>query len=162
MSKISPCLWFKSEAEEAANFYVSLLPDSGIEMVQRNTVDSPAGKAGTVLVVKFTLAGQHFMALNGNKPFDFNHAVSFMIDCADQAEVDRLWDALLASGGTAEQCGWLKDRYGVSWQIVPTAWVKYIGGPDKAGAQRAMQAMMGMVKLDIEAMKRAYEGKSAA
>ena len=162
MSKISPCLWFAGEAEEAANFYVSLVPDSKIEMVQRNTVDSRAGKAGTVLVVQFTLAGQRFMALNGGKAFDFTHAISFKIDCADQAEVDRLWDGLLADGGTAEQCGWLKDRYGVSWQIVPTALLKYLGGSDKAGAQRAMQAMMGMVKLDIDGLRRAYEGKSAA
>jgi len=162
MSKISPCLWFDGEAEEAAKFYVSLLPDSRIEKVQKNSVDSPAGKAGSVLVVDFTLAGQRFMALNGGKAFDFTHAISFKIDCADQAEVDRLWDALLANGGKAEQCGWLKDRYGVSWQIVPTALVKYLGGSDKAGAQRAMQAMLGMVKLDIAGLKKAYEGKSAA
>ena len=149
MSKISPCLWFDGEAEEAAKFYVSLLPDSKIEHVQKNTVDSPAGKAGSVLVVEFTLAGQRFMALNGGKAFDFTHAISFKIDCADQAEVDRFWDAL-SEGGSVEQCGWLKDRYGVSWQIVPTALVKYLGGPDRAGAQRAMQAMMGMVKLDID------------
>jgi predicted 3-demethylubiquinone-9 3-methyltransferase (glyoxalase superfamily) len=101
MSKISPCLWFSSEAEEAANLYVSLLPDSRIEKVQKNTVDSPAGKAGSVLVVEFTLAGQRSMALSGNKPFDFTHAVSFKIDCTNQAEVDRLWDALLADGGKA-------------------------------------------------------------
>ena len=119
MSKISPCLWFNGEAEEAANFYVSLLPDSRIEKIQRNTIDSPGGKAGTVLVVDFTLAGQRFMALNGGMKMEYTHAVSFMIDCADQAEVDRLWDALLANGGKADQCGWLKDRYGVSWQIVP-------------------------------------------
>jgi predicted 3-demethylubiquinone-9 3-methyltransferase (glyoxalase superfamily) len=161
MSKISPCLWFESEAEEAAKFYVSLLPDSRIEHVQKNTVDSRAGKAGSVLVVEFTLAGQRFMALNGGKAFDFTHAISFKIDCTDQAEVDRTWDAL-AEGGSVEQCGWLKDRYGVSWQIVPTALVKYLGGPDRAGAQRAMQAMMGMVKLDIAGLKNAYEGKPAA
>ena len=162
MSKISPCLWFDGEAEEAANFYVSLLPDSRIEKIQRNTIDGPGGKAGTVLVIEFTLAGQRFMALNGGMKMEYTHAVSFKIDCADQAEVDRLWDALLANGGKAEQCGWLKDRYGVYWQIVPTALMKYIGGSDTAGAQRAMQAMLGMVKLDIEGLKRAYEGKSAA
>jgi predicted 3-demethylubiquinone-9 3-methyltransferase (glyoxalase superfamily) len=143
MSKISPCLWFDGEAEEAAKFYVALLPDSRIEHVQKNTVDSPAGKAGSVLV------------------FDFTHAISFKIDCADQAEVDRYWDAL-SEGGSVERCGWLKDRYGVSWQVVPTALVKYLGGPDRAGAQRAMQAMMGMVKLDIAGLKNAYEGKPAA
>jgi predicted 3-demethylubiquinone-9 3-methyltransferase (glyoxalase superfamily) len=137
------------------------LPDSRIEKVQKNPVDSPAGKAGSVLVVEFTLAGQRFMALNGGTRFEYTHAISFKIDCADQAEVDRLWDAL-SDGGKVEQCGWLKDRYGVSWQIVPTALVQYLGGPDPAGTQRAMQAMLGMVKLDIAGLKRAYEGKSAA
>ena len=162
MSKISPCLWFDGEAEEAAKFYVSLLPDSRIEKVQKNSVDSPSGKAGTALVVEFTLAGQRFMALNGGKRFEYTHAISFKIDCADQAEVDRLWDALSANGGQTERCGWLRDRYGVSWQIVPTALVQYLGGSDRAGAQRAMQAMMQMVKLDIAGLKSAYEGKSAA
>jgi predicted 3-demethylubiquinone-9 3-methyltransferase (glyoxalase superfamily) len=161
MSKISPCLWFDGEAEAAANFYVSLLPDSRIEKVQKNTVDSPAGKAGSVLVVEFTLAGQRFMALNGGVRFEHTHAVSFKIDCADQAEVDRLWDTLSANGGSVEQCGWLKDRFGLSWQIVPTALMHYLGGADAAGAQRAMAAMMEMVKLDIEGLKRAYEGKAA-
>jgi predicted 3-demethylubiquinone-9 3-methyltransferase (glyoxalase superfamily) len=162
MSKVSPCLWFDGEAEEAAKLYVSLLPDSRIESVQKNTVDGPAGKAGTVLVVQFTLAGQSFMALNGGRRFEYTHAVSFKIDCEDQAEVDRLWDALSANGGSVERCGWLKDRFGVSWQIVPSALPKYLGGPDRAGAQRAMQAMLGMVKLDIEGLRCAYEGKSAA
>jgi predicted 3-demethylubiquinone-9 3-methyltransferase (glyoxalase superfamily) len=162
MSKISPCLWFNGEAEEAANLYVSLLPDSRIETVQRNPMDSPGGKAGTVLVVEFTVAGQRFMALNGGMKMEYTHAVSFKIDCADQAEVDRLWNALLANGGEEGKCGWLKDRFGVSWQIVPSVMLKYLGGADKAGAQRAMQAMQGMVKLDIESLKHAYEGKSAA
>ena len=98
------------------------------------------------------------MALNGGMRMDYTHAISFKIDCADQAEVDRLWDGLLAGGGEAVRCGWLKDRYGVSWQIVPTALPTYLGGPDRAGAQRAMQAMLGMVKLDIEGVKKAYEG----
>lgn len=158
MSKVSPCLWYNGEAEEAAKFYVSLLPDSKIETVQRNTVDSPAGKAGSVLVVEFTLAGQRFVALNGGIRMEHTHAISFMIDCADQAEVDRLWDALTANGGQADRCGWLRDRYGLSWQIVPTALPKYLGGPDRAGAQRAMQAMLSMGKLDIEGLRRAYEG----
>jgi predicted 3-demethylubiquinone-9 3-methyltransferase (glyoxalase superfamily) len=162
MSKVTPCLWFASEAEEAANFYVSLLPDSRIETVQRNTTDSPGGKAGTVLVVEFTLGGQRFMALNGGMRMEYTHAVSFKIDCADQAEVDRLWDALLTGGGEPSRCGWLRDRYGVSWQIVPTALPKYLGGSDRAGAARAMQAMLKMVKLDIEGLRRAYEGQSAA
>ena len=162
MSKISPCLWFDGEAEEAAKFYVSLLPDSRIENIQKNTVDSPAGKAGSVLVVEFTLAGQSYLALNGGTRFEYTHAISFSIDCANQVEVDRLWDALSANGGAVEQCGWLKDRYGVSWQIVPAVLMKYLSGPDAAGAQRAMQAMMQMVKLDIAGLRQAYEGKSAA
>jgi predicted 3-demethylubiquinone-9 3-methyltransferase (glyoxalase superfamily) len=162
MSKICPCLWFNGEAEEAAKFYVSLLPDSRIETIQRNSVDGPSGKAGSVLVVEFTLADQRFMALNGGMRVEYTHAVSFKIDCDDQAEVDRLWDALLSDGGQASRCGWLKDRYGVSWQIVPTALPKYLGGADREGAKRAMQAMMGMIKLDIEGLRRAYEGRPAA
>ena len=115
MSKISPCLWFDGEAEEATKFYVSLLPNSRIEKIQKNTIDSPSGKAGSVLVVDFTLAGQRFMALNGGVKMEYTHAISFKIDCDDQAEVDRLWDALLANGGRAEQCGWVRDRYDVAW-----------------------------------------------
>lgn len=157
MSKIRPCLWFDGEAEEAAKFYVSLLPDSRVERVQRNVMDSPAGKAGTVLVVDFTLAGQRFLALNGGMRFEYTHAVSFEVDCADQAEVDRLWDAL-SDGGKVEQCGWLKDRYGVSWQIVPTVLPELLGDPDPAKAQRVMQAMLQMIKLDIAGLKAAYEG----
>jgi len=162
MSKISPCLWFNGDAEEAANFYVSLLPDSRIESVQRNPIDGPSGKAGSVLVIEFTVAGQRFMALNGGMKVDYSMAVSFKIGCEDQAEVDHLWSAILANGGAEDRCGWIRDRWGLSWQIVPNAMMKYLGGSDKAGAQRAMQAMMGMVKLDIEGLKRAYEGKSAA
>ena len=159
MSKIAPCLWFDTEAEEAAKFYVSLLPNSRIGKIQRNPIDTPAGKAGSVLVVEFTLAGQEFMALNGGQRLEHTHAISFKIDCADQAEVDRLWDALSSNGGAAVQCGWLRDRYGVSWQIVPSIMLKLLGGPDRAGAQRAMQAMMKMVKLDIAALQKAYDGR---
>jgi predicted 3-demethylubiquinone-9 3-methyltransferase (glyoxalase superfamily) len=158
MSKISPCLWFDGEAEEAANFYVSLLPNSRVEHVQKNVMDGPGGKAGTVLVVEFTLAGQRFMALNGGRRFEYTHAISLKIDCADQAEVDRLWDAL-SKGGKTEMCGWLKDRYGVSWQIVPSVLPDLMGDPDPAKAQRVMQAVLGMVKLDIAGLKRAYEGR---
>ena len=137
-------------------------PIPKIEKVQKNTIDSLSGKSGSVLVVEFTLAGQRFMALNGGKRFEYTHAVSFKIDCADQTEVDRLWDGLCVNGGQAEGCGWLRDRYGVFWQIVPTALLQYLGGPDRAGAQRAMQAMLQMTKLDIAGLKKAYEGKSAA
>src|SRR3546814_14696039 len=145
MSKISPCLWFASEAEEAAKFYVSLLPDSRINHIQKNVSDSPAGKADSVLVVDFTLAGQRFMALNGGMRFEYTHAVSFHVDCADQAEVDRLWDTL-SDGGSVEQFGWLKDRYGVSWQIVPTVLSKMLTDPDPAKAPRVMQALPPMIK----------------
>ena len=159
MSKVSPCLWFDGEAEEAAKFYVSLMPNSKIETVQKNSVDSPAGKAGTVLVVEFTLAGQRFMALNGGMKYDYTPAISFKIDCADQAEVDRLWDGLSGNGGQEVRCGWVRDRYGISWQIVPSVLPQLLGGPDRAGAQRAMQAMLKMVKLDIAALQKAYDGR---
>ncbi len=158
MSKIAPCLWFKKEAEEAANFYVSLLPDSKIDHVQKNAGDSPGGPDGSVLVVEFTLAGQRFMALNGGISFEYTHAISFHIDCKDQVEVDRLWDRL-ADGGSIEQCGWVKDRYGVSWQIVPTILSKLLADPDPQKAQRVMQAMLGMVKIDIATLERAYAGE---
>jgi predicted 3-demethylubiquinone-9 3-methyltransferase (glyoxalase superfamily) len=158
MSKISPCLWFDGEAEEAANFYVSLLPDSRVEKVQKNPVDGPAGKAGTVLVVEFTLAGQRYMALNGGMRVEYTRAISFKIDCADQAEVDRLWDALSSNGGKVERCGWLRDRYGLFWQIVPSMLPELLGGSDRAGAERAMQAMLQMVKLDIAALRKAHDG----
>ena len=157
MSKISPCLWFDGEAEEAANFYVSLLSNSRIDQVQRNVTDSPAGKAGTVLTVAFTLAGQRFLALNGGTRFEYTPAISFMVDCAHQAEVDRLWDAL-SDGGAPNRCGWLKDRYGVSWQIVPTVLPKLLGDRDRVKAQRVMQAMLQMSKLDIAALEAAHAG----
>jgi predicted 3-demethylubiquinone-9 3-methyltransferase (glyoxalase superfamily) len=158
MSKISPFLWFGDEAEEAANFYVSLLPDSKVEKIQRSNVDTPSGKAGSVLVVQFTLAGQKYLALNGGMRFEFTPAISFVIDCADQTEVDQLWEGLTANGGSPGQCGWLKDRFGVSWQIVPSVLPKLLGGSDSAGAKRAMQAMMQMQKLDIAALQKAYDG----
>jgi predicted 3-demethylubiquinone-9 3-methyltransferase (glyoxalase superfamily) len=155
MSKIAPCLWFDGEAEEAARFYVSLLPNSRIDHVQKNVTDSPAGKAGSVLIVKFTLAGQGFLALNGGTRFEYTPAISFQVDCADQAEVDRLWDGLSA-GGAVERCGWLRDRYGVSWQIVPSVLPQLLGDPDPAKAQRVMQAMLQMVKLDIAGLQAAH------
>jgi predicted 3-demethylubiquinone-9 3-methyltransferase (glyoxalase superfamily) len=155
MSKIAPCLWFDGEAEEAAKLYVSLLPDSRIDHVQKNVTDSPAGKAGSVLIVKFTLAGQRFLALNGGTRFEYTHAISFQVDCADQAEVDRLWDGL-SDGGSTERCGWLRDRYGVSWQIVPSVLPQLLSDPDPAKAQRVMQAMLQMVKLDIAGLQAAH------
>lgn len=161
MSKISPCLWFDGSAEEAATFYVSLVSNSRIERVQRNVMDNPSGKAGTALLVEFTLAGQRFLALNGGMKIDYTNAVSFVIDCADQTEVDRLWGALLANGGSPIQCGWIKDRYGVPWQIVPRALMQLLADSDPARARRAMQAMMNMVKLDVAALERAADGRPA-
>ncbi|HEY1606112.1 MAG TPA: VOC family protein [Allosphingosinicella sp.] len=159
MSKITPCLWFDGKAEEAANFYASLLPDSRVDKVHRAAADTPSGPAGSVLFVEFTLAGQTFQGLNGGPQFPFTQAVSFSIACEDQAEVDRLWDALIADGGKPVQCGWLEDRYGLSWQIVPKAMGRLMLGDDPAGAKRAMEAMMKMVKLDIAELERAYRGE---
>jgi predicted 3-demethylubiquinone-9 3-methyltransferase (glyoxalase superfamily) len=158
MSKITPCLWFDAVAEDAANFYVSLLPDSRIDKILRSPADNPSTPAGAVLLVEFTLAGEPFLGLNGGPQFPFTEAVSFSIECEDQAEVDRLWEALTADGGRPVACGWLKDRYGLSWQIVPKAMGRLIGGDDPAGSKRAFEAMMDMVKLDIAELERAYRG----
>ncbi len=157
MPGITPCLWFDGRAEEAAEFYTSVFPDSRILSVSRAPADNPSTRAGEVLIASFTISGQRFTGLNGGPQFPFTEAVSFEIDCADQAEVDRYWDALVAGGGEHGQCGWLKDRFGVSWQVVPRQMGDYLGGPDPAGCARAMQAMLGMTKLDIEGLRRAYE-----
>jgi predicted 3-demethylubiquinone-9 3-methyltransferase (glyoxalase superfamily) len=162
MSKIAPCLWFNGQAEEAAAFYTRLFPDSRIEKVVPSASDTPSGEKGTVLTVDFTLSGQQFVGLNGGPDFTFSEAISFVVDCADQAEVDRYWDALVEGGGEHGPCGWLKDRFGVSWQVVPRQLQEYIQGPDPAGAERAMQAMLQMSKLDVEALRRAYEGAPAS
>lgn len=154
MSKIVPCLWFDGRALEAAEFYVTLLPDSRIDAILRSPVDYPAGRKGDVLTVDFTLAGQAYVALNGGPEFAFNEAVSFQIYCEDQAEVDRLADVLSAVP-EAEQCGWVKDKFGLSWQIVPKALMRLISGPDAAKAGRAMQAMMTMKRIDIAEIERA-------
>ncbi len=158
MSKISPCLWFDGTAEEAAQFYTSILPDSRIESLQRAPADNPSTEGGAVLTVNFTLAGQQFIGLNGGLEFAFNEAISFSIDCADQAEVDRLWDALVEGGGEHSVCGWLKDRFGVSWQVIPRQLSELLGGPDREGAAHAMQAMLQMTKIDVAKLREAYEG----
>ncbi|MDB5672327.1 MAG: uncharacterized protein JWO25_3286, partial [Alphaproteobacteria bacterium] len=152
MSKITPCLWYDGNGEEAANLYVSLLPDSRIRNVQRAPADNPSTSEGAVLVVEFTLAGQDYMALNGGPHFKFTEAVSFVIQCEDQGEVDRLWDALIADGGQPSQCGWLKDKFGLSWQITPKILPQFLADPDPERARRAFQAMMGMTKIDIAAL----------
>lgn len=150
MQKIRPCLWFDDQAEEAATFYVSVFGgDSRIEKVTR----WPEGteSAGSVLTVDFVLIGQEYLGLNGGPQFHFSEAVSLSVDCADQEEVDRLW-AKLTEGGEESMCGWLKDRYGLSWQIVPRALPELLGGPDRARADRAMKVMMGMRKLDVRTL----------
>jgi predicted 3-demethylubiquinone-9 3-methyltransferase (glyoxalase superfamily) len=162
MARITPCLWGDGNAEEAARFYVTLFPDSHVDGVQRALADNPSGRAGDVLLVSFTLAGQPFTALNGGPQFPFTEAVSFLIDCEDQAEVDRLWNALIAGGGSAGQCGWLKDRFGLSWQVVPRQLGELLGSPDRERAGRAMEAMLKMSKIDVEALRRAFEGEPAA
>jgi len=156
MDRIVPCLWFDGQAEEAANFYVTLLPDSRVDGVHRSPADYPSGKAGDVLTVEFTLAGRSFVGLNGGPEFPFTEAVSLQIPCEDQAEVDRLWEALLANGAQAVACGWIKDRWGLSWQIFPRTLTEMLASTDRDAARRAMEAMMAMVRIDLAALERAY------
>ena len=156
MSKVAPCLWFEHDAEAAAAFYCSLLPDSRIDRVQKAPVDNPSSREGDVLLVEFTLAGRRFQALNGGQGIAPSWAVSLAISCDDQAEVDRIWDAF-ADGGTPQKCGWITDRWGFSWQVVPRAMSELLGDADPARARSAMQAMMGMVKLDLAALRAAAD-----
>ena len=151
-----PFLWFDGQAEAAAALYVDVFPDSRIDNVSRYGEAGP-GEPGTVLTVDFTLDGQRFVALNGGPQFRFTEAVSFQIPCADQAEVDHYWDRL-SEGGEESRCGWLKDRFGLSWQVVPTALPELLGDPDPDRANRAMQAMLGMRRLDIAALRAAADG----
>jgi len=157
MASLSTCLWFDKQAEEAANFYVALLPNSRIDKVNRSPADYPNGKAGDVLVVEFTLDGRPYLALNGGPNFTFDEAISMVLTTEDQAETDRYWEALLADGGQPSQCGWLKDRFGLSWQVTPRQLPKLLGDPDPARAKRAMEAMMDMVKIDVAALERAAD-----
>jgi predicted 3-demethylubiquinone-9 3-methyltransferase (glyoxalase superfamily) len=157
LQKITPHLWYTKEAEEAARFYASIFPDSHVDRVTALPAESPSGPAGSVNVVEFTLFGQSFMAMGAGPLDPFNHAISFAVMCEDQAEIDRYWDALLA-GGAPERCGWLKDRYGVSWQIVPTVLGEMMAHPDRDKARRAAEAMLQMVKLDVARLKAAFEG----
>ncbi|HEX6144260.1 MAG TPA: VOC family protein [Geminicoccaceae bacterium] len=153
-SKIVPQLWFIESAKEAAEFYVGVFPNARIDRVTSLPADSPSGPAGSVEVVDFTLAGQPFVAFAAGRFDPFNHAISFTVRCEDQAEVDHYWNALL-EGGTAEQCGWLKDRFGVSWQIVPVALGDYVADPDRAKARRVAEAMLKMGKIDLERLHEA-------
>ena len=157
--KVYPCLWFDGKAEEAANFYVSLIPDSRVDNVWRSPADTPSGPEGMVLLVDFTVGGQQLQGLNGGSDFTFNEAVSLVIECDDQAEVDRLWEALTADGGEPGPCGWVKDRFGLSWQITPRELNEMLQSDDADGARRAMQAMLAMGKIDLAACRRAFEGQ---
>ena len=161
MPQITTCLWFDGKALEAAEVYVSVFPNARITDVQRSLVDTPGDGANTgdVLTVAFELDGKPFLGLNGGPAFQFNEAISLMIDCDDQAEVDYYWDAFLNAGGTPSACGWLKDRFGLSWQVTPKGLLEMIRDPDAAKAKRAFEAMMGMVKLDIAALRTAFEGQ---
>jgi len=153
MRKITPFLWFDNQAEEAMNFYVSVFKNSEVGSVQR------AGPDGPVISVTFRLEGQDFMALNAGPEFKFNEAISFFVDCKTQEEVDELWEKLTADGGEEGRCGWLKDKYGLSWQIIPSTLGELMGDKDTEKANRVMQAMLKMNKIDIAGLKRAYEGR---
>lgn len=162
VQRITPCLWFDDQAEEAVAFYTSIFKNSRTVSVSRY---GEAGKeihgrpAGSVMVVAFELDGQAFTALNGGPVFKFNEAISLQVSCETQDEVDYYWERLSAGGDkSAQQCGWLKDKYGVSWQVVPTVLAEMVGDPDSAKSQRAMQAMLQMKKIDIAALKKAYAG----
>jgi predicted 3-demethylubiquinone-9 3-methyltransferase (glyoxalase superfamily) len=156
MQKITPFLWFDSNAEEAANFYVSIFKDSKVTSVQRYG-DAGPGPKGSVMSLEFQLEGQQFMALNGGPHFKFTPAISLFISCEAQEEVDALWERLLV-GGVPQQCGWLQDKFGLSWQIIPAALGRLMADPDPVRSARVMQAMMKMVKIDVAELKRAHQG----
>jgi len=154
--KIVPSLWFDTQAEEAAQYYIDVFGGGRVLSVARYPEGAP-GPAGSVMSVEFEITGQRFIGINGGPQFPFTEAVSFQVDCADQAEVDRYWDRLIGDGGEESQCGWLKDRYGLSWQIVPVGMDELFADPDPARAQRAVQAMLGMTKLDVAALRAAAD-----
>ncbi|MBW5483885.1 VOC family protein [Streptomyces bambusae] len=151
------CLWFDGNAEEAAAYYVSVFKDGRIGRTARYTEAGP-GPAGSVMVVEFEINGQKFVALNGGPAFTFNEAVSFQIPCADQAEADHYWDVLIGDGGEGGPCGWLKDRFGLSWQVFPAEAIDLVGDPDPERAARATRAMMTMKRIDVAEMRKAAEG----
>ena len=151
------CLWFDGRAREAATFYTSIFPDSALDDNWIAPTDTPGNKQGEEIVVNFQIFGRPFIALNGGPQFPHSEAISFQIPCANQSEIDMYWELLLADGGQESQCGWLKDKFGVSWQVTSPEMMNYLGGADAQGAQRATQAMLGMKKIDLAAMKRAYE-----
>ena len=156
--KIAPCLWFDNNAEDAAAFYARTFPDSRVDAVHRSPSDYPNGKEGDVLTVEFTVLGMPFLGLNGGPAFTFDEAISFQVYTHDQAETDRYWNAIVNDGGEESDCGWCKDRFGLSWQITPRALMDAIASPDRAAAKRAMDAMMQMKKIDIATIEAAVRG----
>ena len=157
--RITTCLWFNGQAREAANFYTSILPDSAVADNWIAPTDTPGNVQGEEIVVNFKIFGQDFIGLNGGPQFPHSEAISFQIPCADQAEIDRYWELLTADGGSESQCGWLKDKFGVYWQVTSPEMMNYLGGSDSEVSQRATQAMLEMKKIDLAAMARAYAGE---
>jgi predicted 3-demethylubiquinone-9 3-methyltransferase (glyoxalase superfamily) len=158
IAKNTICLWYEHAAEEAAQFYAKIFPDSSVGSIQRAPGDYPDGKEGSVLVVQFTVLGIPCIGLNGGPMFKHNESFSFQIATADQAETDRYWNAIVGNGGQESQCGWCKDKWGLSWQITPTALTKGMADPDHAAAKRVFEAMMGMKKIDVAAIEAARRG----
>jgi predicted 3-demethylubiquinone-9 3-methyltransferase (glyoxalase superfamily) len=164
MQKITPCLWFDGKAEEAAKFYVSVFKDSRIEVINRYGEDGAKASGmpeGSVMTVKFQIIGEEFLALNGGPRFKFSPAVSFIVSCGTQEDIDHLWEKLPEGGGATEECGWLMDKYGVSWQIVPTVLEELLSDPDPVISERVIRAMLKMKKLDIRTLEHAYNGEDA-
>ena len=159
VQKIVPSLWYTKEAEEAARFYATVFPDSRVDRVSALPAESPSGPAGSVKIVEFTLFGQSFMAMSAGPHDPFNDAISFTVNCASQAEVDRYWNAILEAGGKPQACGWIIDRFGVRWQITPTALGDMMKDPDKAKAQRVAEEMLKQVKLDLAKLEAAFRGE---
>ena len=152
------CLWFDGRAREAANFYASIFPDSSVEDNWIAPTDTPGNKQGEEIVVNFKIFGQPFIGLNGGPQFPHSEAISFQIPCSNQAEIDKYWDLLTKDGGQESQCGWLKDKFGISWQVTSTEMLNYLNGSDPEGCKRATEAMLGMRKIDLAKMKNAYNG----
>ena len=157
MNKVYTCLWFNGQAEEAARLYTSLIPNSSLDNISRSPAETPSGPEGMALTVDFTLDGIPYQGLNGGPDFKFNEAASIVVMCDDQAETNRLWDALIAGGGEPSNCGWLKDRFGLSWQIVPRRLIELLGDSDPDRARRAMQSMLQMHKIEIAELEAAAD-----
>jgi len=155
---LTTCLWFDGRAREAANFYVSIFPDSSVADNWTAPTDTPGNKQGEEIIVNFRIFGQSFIGLNGGPQFPHSEAISFQIPCANQSEIDKYWNSLTSNGGQEGQCGWLKDKFGISWQVVSSEMGKYLGGSDAEGAQRATKAMLEMKKIDLGEMEKAYLG----